>query len=208
MFADDVAAALDGCAAAVMIPKFVPGPHADLAMRALAEIESAWDLGAPTPVIGLIESAAGVLALAQPFTLPDGVVRLAFGAADYYADLGLPYQSSGTHTELAMATLVLACAAAGLPSPVASPHFSPGDHTGLVSVSKHARGLGFGGGLCIHPDQIGAVNALFRISNDERSWAHRVIDAWEDPASRTKGAITVDGALVDEAMVRHARSIL
>ncbi|WP_404444002.1 hypothetical protein LG315_10985 [Microbacterium marinum] len=67
-------------------------------------------------------------------------VRLAFGAADYYADLGLPYQSSGTHTELAMATLVLAYAAAGLPSPVAS--------------------------------------------------------------------ITVDGALVDEAMVRHARSIL
>ncbi len=206
-FADDVAAALDGGAAALMIPKFVPGRQADLIEESLAAIERARGASA-TPVVGLIESAAGVLGLSGQVTLPSRVARLAFGAADYFADLGLFYQPSGTHTELAMATLVVASAAAGLAGPLASPHFALDDQPGLDAASRRARDLGFGGALCIHPEQLATVNAQFRPSDEEWVWAQRVVDAWGDPANRASGAVRVDGALVDEAMVRRARQIL
>jgi citrate lyase subunit beta / citryl-CoA lyase len=206
-FSDDVAAALEAGAAALMVPKLVPGPQADRLDEALSVIEHARGASA-TPVVGLIESAAGVLGLSSHVALPARFSRLAFGAADYYADLGLSYQPWGTHTEFAMATLVVASAAAGLAAPLASPHFALDDETGLAAASRRARDLGFGGALCIHLAQLATVNAQFRPSDAERVWAQRVADAWDDPAHRASGAIRVDGELVDEAMVRRARQIL
>jgi citrate lyase subunit beta/citryl-CoA lyase len=207
-FAADVEAALEGGAAALMVPKFVPGRQADTLDEALSGIEHARGTSAATPVVGLIESAAGVLGLSGRVTLPPRVSRLAFGAADYYADLGLSYRPTGIHTELAMAALVVASAAAGLAAPLASPHFALADEPGLASASRRARDLGFGGALCIHPAQLATINAQFRPSDEERVWAQRVVEAWDDPAHRTSGAIRVDGELVDEAMVRRARQIL
>jgi citrate lyase beta subunit len=207
-FAADVEAALEGGAAALMVPKFVPGRQADALDEMLSVIEYARGASTTTPVVGLIESAAGVLGLSGRLALPARVSRLAFGAADYYADLGLSYQPTGIHTELAMATLVVASAAAGLAAPLASPHFVLDDETGLASASRRARDLGFGGALCIHPAQLATVNAQFRPSDEEWVWAQRVVEAWDDPAHRASGAIRVDGELVDEAMVRRARQIL
>ncbi len=207
MFADDVEAALEGGAAAVMVPKFVPGPQAGAIHDALTAIEQARGVPA-TPVVGLVESAVGVRGLSSPVALPARFVRLAFGAADYFADLGLSYQPSGTHIEFAMASLVIASAAAGLGSPLASPHFALDDEAGLTAASGHARDLGFGGALCIHPAQLAIVNEEFRPTAAELLQAQRVVDAWEDPAHSTRGAIRVDDRLIDEAMVRRARQIL
>ncbi|NEN05339.1 CoA ester lyase [Diaminobutyricibacter tongyongensis] len=206
-FADDVAASLEGGAAALMIPKFVPGRQADQVDEALSAIEQAHG-ESTAPVVGLIESAAGVLGLSSQVTLPARFSRLAFGAADYYADLRLSYQPSGTHTELAMTTLVVASAAQGLAAPLASPHFALDDAAGLVAASRHARDLGFGGALCIHPAQLHTVNEQFGPHEAQRLWAQHVADAWDDPANRGRGAIRVDDQLVDEAIVRRARQIL
>jgi citrate lyase subunit beta/citryl-CoA lyase len=62
--------------------------------------------------------------------------------------------------------------------------------------------------LCIHPSQLATVDEQFRPIEAEWLWAQQVIDAWDDPAHRARGAIRVDGRLVDEAMVRRARQIL
>ncbi|WP_426518087.1 HpcH/HpaI aldolase/citrate lyase family protein [Diaminobutyricibacter sp. McL0618] len=206
-FAEDVAAALEGGVSALMVPKFVPGPQADGLDEALSAIEQAHGTSA-TSVVGLIESAAGMLGLSGQFTLAARFSRLAFGAADYYADLGLAYQPGGTHTEHAMATLVVASAAAGLAAPLASPHFKLDGEAALAGASRRAWGLGFGGALCIHPAQLPTVNSQFRPSDEERAWARRVVDAWDDPHNRVSGAIRVEGELVDEAMVRRARQVL
>ena len=205
-FAQDVTAALEGGAAALMVPKFVPGPQAERLDESLSAIEHGRGASA-TPVVGLIESAAGVLGLSSQAPLPARFSRLAFGAADYYADLGLSYQPSGTHTELAMATLVVASAARGLAGALASPHFALDDEAGLAVASRRARDLGFTGALCIHPAQLETINEQFRPSDAERLWAQRVAEAWDDPAHRSSGAIRVDGQLVDEAMVRRARQV-
>jgi citrate lyase beta subunit len=105
-----------------------------------------------------------------------------------------------------MATLVIASAAQGLPAPLDSPHFSIGDDVGLEAAVGRARERGFGGSLCIHPNQVALVNAGFAASEDERAWAVKVLAAWNDPSSA--GAIRVGDELIDEAMVRRARQII
>jgi citrate lyase subunit beta/citryl-CoA lyase len=207
-FTEDVAAALDGQVDGIVVPKFVPGRAATDMDNALAAIESDRSAGHPTPVVALIESAAGLLGLSHPTDLPARVTRFAFGAADFYADLRISYQQSGIHTDLAMTTLVIASAAVGLAAPLDSPHFAIGDDAGLVSAVERARERGFGGALCIHPNQVAIVNAGFNTTDVEYEWASKVLAAWSTPAGSRPGAIRVDGELIDEAMVRRARQII
>ncbi|MDQ1561181.1 MAG: citrate lyase subunit beta / citryl-CoA lyase [Actinomycetota bacterium] len=205
-FAKDVEAAIDGRVDGIVMPKFIPGQAATEMDAALSAIESSRAGADRMPVIGLVESAAGLLGLSAPTGFPSRVKRLAFGAADFYADLRISYHPSGIHTDLAMAALVVASAAQGLPAPLDSPHFSIGDDVGLETAVGRARERGFGGGLCIHPNQIALVNAGFAASEDERAWAVKVLAAWDGPSSA--GAIRVGDELVDEAMARRARQII
>jgi citrate lyase subunit beta/citryl-CoA lyase len=205
-FAEDVEAAVDGRVDGIVMPKFVPG-HAAIEMdAALSAIESGRPGAGRMPIIGLVESAAGLLGLSAPTEFPSRVKRLAFGAADFYADLRISYHPSGIHTDLAMATLVIASAAQGLSAPLDSPHFSIGDDVGLEAAVGRARERGFGGALCIHPNQVALVNAGFAASEDERAWAVKVLAAWSEPSGA--GAIRVGDELIDEAMVRRARQII
>lgn len=210
-FTDDVEAAIRAGAHGIMLPKFVPGPEAGRADEAMSAIEARLGTAGALPVVGLIESAAGLQGLhgiSGEQELPPRFRRLAFGAADFYADLRIAYRTSGVYTDLAMAALVVASAAAGLSSPLDSPHFALDDDEGLAVRAHNARDLGFGGALCIHPKQIAILNQEFALDVDERAWAERVLAAWSAPGNSGRGAIRVDDELIDEAMLRRVRQIL
>jgi citrate lyase subunit beta/citryl-CoA lyase len=75
----------------------------------------------------------------------------------------------------------------------------------LKADSRRARKLGFGGKLCIHPNQIASVNAAFSPSEAEVAWAHKVLDA----ARRSGGAaVAVDGKMVDRPVILKAERIV
>jgi citrate lyase subunit beta/citryl-CoA lyase len=207
-FTDDVEAALQCGADGIVLPKFVPGREAMQVDESMSAIETRLGVTDRVPLICIVESAAGLLGLQAPLELPPRVRRLAFGAADYHADLRISYRPAGIHTDLAMATLVVASAAAGLAEPIDSPFFGLDDNDGLAAAAHRARERGFGGALCIHPKQLEIVNAEFGVSDAERVWAERVVEAWNAPSSAGRGAIRVGGELIDEAMVRRARQIL
>jgi citrate lyase subunit beta/citryl-CoA lyase len=76
------------------------------------------------------------------------------------------------------------------------------DDAALVTEdSRHARDLGFGGKLCIHPRQVAAIQAGFRPEANEIAWARKVIASGD-------GAAAVDGTMVDEPVRARARAIL
>lgn len=207
-FVADVTAVVDGGLDGIVVPKFVPGTAAGEMDDAMSAIESGRGLAHNTPVIALVESAAGVLGLSVPTDLPARVRRFAFGAADFYADLRISYHPTGIYTDRAMTALAIASAARNLPAPLDSPHFSIDDEAGLAAAVEIARERGFGGALCIHPNQVSTVNAGFAATVDERAWATKVLAAWNDPSMSTAGAIRVDDELVDDAMARRARQIV
>ncbi|WP_030608554.1 HpcH/HpaI aldolase/citrate lyase family protein [Streptomyces sclerotialus] len=164
-----------------------------------AALESAAARTGGGPLLALVETAAGVENAAALCRVP-GVVRAAFGSIDLAAQLGVDPDDRPA-LAYARSRLVCASAAAGLAPPL------DGVTTGLAadgppaSDVAYARRLGFGGKLCIHPRQLGAVHEGFTPSAAEREWAHRVLAA-EGPVA------VVDGRMVDRPVLERARRIL
>ncbi|WP_445503833.1 HpcH/HpaI aldolase/citrate lyase family protein [Microvirga sp. G4-2] len=154
--------------------------------------------GSPFPVVALIESARG-LADARRIASTCNVARIAFGSIDFCADLGCTHIRESLL--VARSELVLASRLAGLVAPIDGVTTVIGDAALISSDSRHARDLGFGGKLCIHPRQVEAIRAGFAPDQTEVTWACRVLASGD-------GAAAVDGAMVDEPVRIRARSIL
>lgn len=172
---------------AIILPK---AEHATPVERFANEVQK--------PVIALIESAIG-LANARDIARADGVVRLAFGSVDFCADLGCQHQRDALLP--ARFELVLASRLAEIAAPVDGVTVEVNAPETAHSDAAHARALGMSGKLCIHPKQIEHVMSAFRPTKDEINWARKVIASGD-------GAVTVDGAMVDEPVRIRARAIL
>lgn len=153
-------------------------------------------------VLPLIESAIGI-ANCRAIANCTVVERLIFGTLDFQADLGmyctdeelLPFKTE----------LVLASRLANIPPPVDGVCTVLNDATLLAADSVRAKRLGFGGKLCIHPDQVPTVNRSFSPSAVDIEWAYKVIEA----RSRMGSAATVvDGKMVDLPLFLRAEEIL
>jgi citrate lyase subunit beta / citryl-CoA lyase len=153
-------------------------------------------------VLPILETALGVwnaLALAQ---IP-GVERVAFGAIDFQLDTGI----TGEHEELlyARSRLVLASRVAGILPPVDGVTTALDDIARLQGDVEHARRLGFGGKLCIHPNQVETINRGFVPTNVEIAWARRILEAAE---ASGMGALQLDGQMIDRPVIERARMIM
>jgi citrate lyase subunit beta/citryl-CoA lyase len=160
-FGEDVLKALKVEVDGIILPKFVPGKNAVATDQAISRLEAENGSEEALPAIGLIESSAGVLGLLNSTSIPARVQRLAFGGADLYTDLGISFAPSGPNTDLAMAALVVASVHSQLGPPIDTPHFSLGDDPGLRDRSTYAARMGFGGKLCIHPNQLEIVGQVW-----------------------------------------------
>jgi len=68
--------------------------------------------------------------------------------------------------------------------------------------------FGFDGKTLIHPDQIAPCNTVFSPSADEIVWAQAVVAAFDLPENAGKGAIKVDGKMVELLHLDQARRVL
>jgi citrate lyase subunit beta/citryl-CoA lyase len=71
------------------------------------------------------------------------------------------------------------------------------DAEGFRRECQHGRRLGMDGKTLIHPDQVAIANDVFAPSEAEVAWARRIIAAFEQPENKGKGAITLDGRMVE-----------
>ena len=149
-------------------------------------------------VVALIESARG-MANARQIAATEGVVRLAFGSVDYCADLACAHLREVLLP--ARSELVLASRLAGIAAPIDGVTVQLDDLAISHDDAAHARALGMTGKLCIHPKQIETIKRAFAPSEAEIQWAQRVLASGD-------GAVSVDGAMVDEPVRIRARAML
>lgn len=152
------------------------------------------------PVLPLIETARGlwnVLAVAQAAH----VQSLVFGSLDLQADLG----TMDDDLLYARSRLVLASRAAGVEPPIDGVTQSVGDEELLRRDCQRARRLGFGGKLCIHPNQVDVVNRCFAPTPEDLEWARRVVDAL---AAAGGNAVLLDGRMIDRPVLLKAQALL
>ena len=68
--------------------------------------------------------------------------------------------------------------------------------------------LGYEGKWAIHPSQIELANQVFTPSEAEITRARRILDAMAQAAKDGKGAVSLDGRLIDIASIRMAEALL
>ena len=146
--------------------------------------------------------------LAYETASSERVVALVLGAADLGAQLWLEPRDDNQELLYARSKLVVDSAAAGIRAPFDVVHLNVEDDAGMEAEALLARSLGLRGKACIHPRQVPVANRVFRPSEAEVGWARQVLVAYDDAARDGRGALVVQGALIDLALVQRARMIL
>lgn len=192
--ADDVAVVgslgLDG----VVLPK------AEVA--AVREVE---ELG--LPVVAIVETAAGVRGAYELAALPV-VEALVLGAVDLRLALGLERRDDGLELLFARSSVVVDSAAAGVRGPIDQVWTMLRDDDGLRRDCELGRSLGFRGKACIHPEQVPVVNDAFSPSRAELARAREVVRAFENATANGRGAVDLDGEMIDLPVAERARELL
>jgi malyl-CoA/(S)-citramalyl-CoA lyase len=107
----------------------------------------------------------------------------------------------------AIARMVVAARAAGL-RPVDGPFGDFSDPDGYRAQGNRAAVLGCEGKWAIHPSQIALANELFSPSEAEVGKAKRILAAMEEAAREGKGAVSLDGRLIDIASIKQAENLV
>ncbi|MBN9446061.1 MAG: CoA ester lyase [Bosea sp.] len=82
------------------------------------------------------------------------------------------------------------------------------NEAGFLAECEQGRDLGFDGKTLIHPNQVGAANTVFAPETAELERARAIIAAFEQPENADKGAIQLDGRMVERLHAEMARRVV
>ena len=134
--------------------------------------------------------------------------RIAFGAGDLTLDMNIEWSRGETELLPYRSECVLASRAAGIEAPLDTVWVDLADAEGLRASTRHVKSLGFQGKMCIHPDQVREVNAIFSPSAAEVEWSRKVVQAFEAAEAAGSASIQLEGKFIDYPIVYRARRVL
>jgi len=212
MLKDDLEAiAIDGLDA-IRLPKVDSAETVRMVDAMLTEIER--KRGLPTGSIGIgpsLESAKGVWFAYEILSASPRINSVTAGTAqdgDLQTDLGYTWTAGGGEMLYIRSRIMLAARAAGVEHVLDGSYANIRDPEGLRICCEAARRLGYRGKSVIHPSQIETVNRIFRPTEQEIHYYRRIIEAFNAAVNRGSAATSVDGKLVDYAMVNMAKRVL
>ncbi|MBE9558611.1 MAG: CoA ester lyase, partial [Proteobacteria bacterium] len=92
--------------------------------------------------------------------------------------------------------------------PVDGPYGDFSDPDGYRAAAKRAAVMGCEGKWAIHPSQITLGNEVFSPSEAEVTKARRILEAMEQAQKDGKGAVALDGRLIDIASIKQAENMV
>jgi malyl-CoA/(S)-citramalyl-CoA lyase len=107
----------------------------------------------------------------------------------------------------ALARIAVACRANGL-RPIDGPFGDFNDPEGYLAAARRAAVLGFEGKWAIHPSQIELAHDVFSPDEHLIERTRRIVEAMKEAARDGKGAVSLDGRLIDAASLRMAEHLL
>ena len=178
----------------------------------------------------LIETALGMANVEAIAQSSKRLEAMSFGVADYAASTrARTTVIGGVHPEygvlsdkdadgrrdyfwmdqwhFAQSRMMVACRAYGL-RPIDGPFGDFGDPEGYLAAARRAAVLGYEGKWAIHPSQVQPANEVFSPSQAEVTKAHRILDAMAQAAREGRGAVSLDGRLIDIASIRMAEALI
>ena len=200
---DDITMAAQARPDGILVPKISSGEDLGRIARCLLDV----DAPASIAVWTMIETALAVLHVEELAASRNVEPRLAgfmFGPNDISRETRIRMQP-GRATMLSMIThCILATRAYGLEI-LDGPYSDFSNVDGFAQECTQARDLGFDGKTLIHPGQIAACNAIFTPPAEEVAQARKIIAAFERPENAARGAISLDGQMVERLHADIAR---
>ncbi len=214
----------------IMIPKV--GTAADIYAvdMLVTQVEQAMNRKKRIGFEMLIETALGMANVNEIAAASPRNESLHFGVADYAAStkmrittIGGPNPAYGVLTDTlddgsrayhwgdmwhyAIARMVVAARANGL-RPIDGPFGDVQDPEGYKAQANRASVLGCEGKWAIHPSQVDLANEINTPSEKDVAQARRILEAMEQAQKEGKGAVTLDGRLIDIASIRQAQALV
>ncbi len=214
----------------IMIPKVGTAADVYAVDMLVTQIEAATGRKKRIGFEHIIETALGMANVAEIAAASKRNESLHFGVADYAAStkarttvIGGPNKLYGVLTDLeegaedgaerdyhwgdmwhyAVSHMVVAARANGL-RPIDGPFGDFSDPDGFIAQANRAACLGCEGKWSIHPNQIALANRVNSPSDEEVTRAKRIIEAMEQAQKEGKGAVALDGRLIDIASIKQA----
>ena len=176
-------------------------------MLAAAEAEQGIPVGS-LDLMPIIETARGVESAKKIATADSRVKRMAFGGGDYTLDLNYQWEADEAVLAYARAKLSHASRLGDLEPPIDTVVLQIKDNERFLRSARQGKQFGFGGKLCIHPDQIPLTHEVFTPSDAEIAHARAVVDAFEAAEAAGSASIQLDGYFIDYPIVYKSQRIL
>ena len=188
----------------ILLPKASCPSDVQLVAEYMDKVEEKIGLANGTVgIMPLIETALGVENAFAIATSTPRVKALFLGAEDLTADLQCKRTKVGREIEYARTRLVVAARAAGI-DVYDTPFTDVNDDEGIVVDAQLAKSLGFTGKASISPRHVDVINSVFSPTMEEIDYAYDVIEAIETAKKQGKGAISLNGKMIDAPIVARA----
>lgn len=210
----------------IMIPKVGTAADVYAVDMLVTQVEDAVGLKKRIGFEHIIETALGMQNVHEIAAASRRNESLHFGVADYaastrarttiiggvnpeYAVLTDPDAKGDRATHwgdmwhYALARMIVAARANGLRA-IDGPFGDFSDPAGYDAAAKRAAVLGCEGKWAIHPSQIDRANTIMSPSDAEITKAQRILAAMDQAEQEGKGAVSLDGRLIDYASIRQA----
>lgn len=214
----------------IMIPKVGNASDVYALDMLVTQIETAMGLRKRIGFEHIIETALGMQNVHEIAAASKRNESLHFGVADFAAstrarttiiggvnpdysvltdpsDDGQREVHWGDMWHYALARMVVAARANGL-RPIDGPFGDFQDADGYRASARRAAVLGYEGKWAIHPSQVALANEVMTPSDAEVDKARRILDAMKTAAAEGKGAVSLDGRLIDYASIRQAEVLV
>ncbi|MBM3567131.1 MAG: CoA ester lyase [Alphaproteobacteria bacterium] len=214
----------------VMIPKIGTAADVYAVDMLLTQIEAAMGLKKRIGIEVIVETALGLANVEAIAGASRRLESLHFGVADFSASTRARTVNIGGPNPLyvvmadadvagnravswadpwhyAVARLVVAARANGL-RPIDGPYGDFRDGEGYRAAARRSVALGCEGKWAIHPSQIEIANEVFTPPASEIEKARRILAAMDQAGREGKGAVQLDGKLIDLASIRQAQSMV
>ncbi|MBV8375782.1 MAG: CoA ester lyase [Verrucomicrobia bacterium] len=197
--ADDLAMVARSAANAILIPKVESAKMVQEAEELLAAASASTSLS----IWCMMETPLGILHAEEIAASSGRVECLVMGTSDLANDLHAAHTRERTPMMTSLGLCLLVARAFGL-AILDGVHLDLADDDGFAHSCAQGKELGFDGKTLIHPKTIAKANEVFAPPPEEVAWSRKIIAAHAEALRAGKGAILVDGKLIENLHVESA----
>lgn len=204
-FKEDIRTSVAGGIEVVRVPETQTADDILLVEKEIEKAEK--EFGVPvgqTLMMGAIETPLGVINAYSIAKSSERIMGISFGAGDFVRTMQTARTKSSIELLGARSQIVIAARAAGVMC-FDTAHTDFSDEEYLRNEVQLIKDMGFDGKSVVNPKQIAVIHEIFAPSQKEIERAEKEIKALDGNAQKGVGVFTVDGQMLDIAMLEGAK---